>query len=108
MRWMTGEVEELECETVVTTLKRNAGGVAGPALATTSSKYRGVYWHKKRRKWQVQFTVHGKNKHFGYFNDEVEAARAYDDEARKHGKPLNFDTTAELSAVPPPQRYRCA
>lgn len=40
----------------------------------TSSKYKNVTWHKAHQKWQVQFSVQGKQKHFGYFATEEEAA----------------------------------
>jgi hypothetical protein len=42
------------------------------------SRYRGVSWVSKRNMWQV-YVSHHLNKHFvGYFDDEEEAARAWD------------------------------
>jgi hypothetical protein len=47
-----------------------------------TSKYRGVSWHSQNKKWRVQITVNKKNTSVGCFDDEVEAARAYDAAAR--------------------------
>jgi len=59
------------------------------------SKYKGVTWHKYTKKWQVQICYAGKHKFVGYFNNEIEAAKAYDKAARKfHGDfaVLNFNS----------------
>jgi len=41
-----------------------------------SSGYRGVSWNKASQKWKAGVTLDGKMHHIGYFDDEVEAARA--------------------------------
>ena len=43
-----------------------------------SSAFKGVCWNKKREKWQVQIRREGHKKHLGYFDNEIEAAVAYD------------------------------
>jgi hypothetical protein len=48
-----------------------------------SSKYKGVGWHKKNKKWQVQIALNRKSKHLGYFVSETEAALAYNFAATK-------------------------
>jgi hypothetical protein len=48
----------------------------------TSSRFKGVTWHKARRKWSAQIMVDGKHFGLGNFTDEVEAAKAYDAKAR--------------------------
>jgi len=61
------------------------------------SKYKGIYWRKKNRKWQVQITFEKKRIHVGYFRSEIDAAKAYDRAARKyHGEfaSLNFPECA--------------
>ena len=49
----------------------------------TTSQYKGVYWNKNMNKWRVHIKMNGQ-KHIGYFDDEEEAAMAYDDAAHKH------------------------
>lgn len=50
-----------------------------------SSKYRGVSWHKRKGKWNSKIKVNGKQKHIGYYNNEIEAAMAYDGAAKING-----------------------
>ncbi len=42
-----------------------------------TSKYPGVYWHKRDRKWCSQIYVNGEKKHLGNFKNEERAFRAY-------------------------------
>jgi hypothetical protein len=44
----------------------------------TSSKYIGVCWHKRHEKWYTQLSIEGKNKYLGLFENEEDAATAYD------------------------------
>ena len=46
--------------------------------ANNTSGYKGVSWDRCRNSWKVQ--IGGRS--IGYFNDRVEAARAYDEAAR--------------------------
>lgn len=43
----------------------------------SSSKYKGVNWNKTLRKWRVNIKVGSKRKHIGYYYEEDEAAKAY-------------------------------
>ena len=43
-----------------------------------------MIWDKQGGKWKAGIRLDGKTKHLGRFDDEGEAARAYDAEARKH------------------------
>ncbi|MGB2866426.1 MAG: HNH endonuclease [Sedimentisphaerales bacterium] len=49
-----------------------------------SSKYTGVSWQKQRKKWIVVIRYNCNNKFIGYFEDEIQAAKAYDKAAKKH------------------------
>jgi hypothetical protein len=58
-----------------------------------SSQYRGVYWHKQKKCWRAHLQYEGKWIWLGRFDSELDAARAYDNAARKyHGEfaRLNF------------------
>ena len=41
-------------------------------------------------RWKAQIYIDGAGKRIGRYDDEEDAARAYDVEARKHGRPTNF------------------
>jgi AP2 domain len=43
-----------------------------------SSNFKGVSWVKRRKKWLVAFRCNKQYHFIGWFEDEVEAARAYD------------------------------
>ena len=62
-----------------------------PRVSTKSSKYRGVYWFKRDNKWRATIKVAGKEEWLGDFDDEAEAARAFDTRAAELGRPTNFD-----------------
>lgn len=42
-----------------------------------SSKYLGVCWNKKYKKWEAQITINYKKKHLGVFDTEEEAYECY-------------------------------
>ena len=75
----------------VVTMKQNS--INRRKCKGCASVYKGVFWHKRIRKWNVQLTVNGRKIHLGYFDDELEAVKAYDAAAKKyHGQfaCLNF------------------
>jgi hypothetical protein len=68
--------------------------LAGIAPQRELSRFRGVDWKKKARKWIARLKVQsGVQKHLGCFDDEEAAARAYDKAAIERGflDRLNFD-----------------
>jgi hypothetical protein len=46
----------------------------------SSSVYTGVSWNKEKRKWIASIKINNKNKYLGYYNDELEASKAYQKE----------------------------
>jgi len=52
-----------------------------------SSKYRGVSFNKEKKRFQAYISYKKKTYKLGYFNNEIEAAKAYNDKALElHGK----------------------
>lgn len=57
---------------------------AGPRRG--SSQYKGVSWFSRRGKWRATITVNRRQHSLGYFENEIDAALAYDAAARElHG-----------------------
>lgn len=47
------------------------------------SQYKGVTWHKNNRKWLTQIVCEQKHIYVGYFENEIDAAKAYDKKAKE-------------------------
>lgn len=60
----------------------------------TSSKFKGVSWYKRDKKWQVQISLNGKQTLVGRFFSEEDAARAYNSMALKF-----YGTFARLNKI---------
>jgi len=57
-----------------------------------SSSFKGLDWFRHQKKWRVRISVDKKSIFLGYFNDEGEAANAYDEAAKKyHGEFANLN-----------------
>jgi hypothetical protein len=50
----------------------------------TSSRYKGVSWHKAAKKWEAGLQVDGKRKWLGLFDLEIDAAKAYNEAASQY------------------------
>ena len=48
------------------------------------SGYKGVKWVRRDKRWMARIKVSGKTMYLGYFKNPVDAAKAYDEAARKH------------------------
>ena len=47
------------------------------AVKKCTSKYTGVLWYKKNKKWLASYQLNRKTKHIGYYDSELEAHEAY-------------------------------
>jgi hypothetical protein len=50
----------------------------------TSSKFKGVSWQLKRKKWRAYIVLNDIQYHLGEYTSEIDAARAYNDGAIKY------------------------
>jgi hypothetical protein len=53
------------------------------AYKNNTSGFKGVTWNKRDQKWCAQIRINSKRKHIGYFDDPIEAAKAYDKAAKE-------------------------
>lgn len=68
----------------------------------TTSKYKGVHWHKGVKKWAVALQIEQTVIYGGYFKDEYLASLRYDQLAREHHKDfayLNHPSISDYSKV---------
>jgi hypothetical protein len=82
----------------IATLAQNAMNSSRRGKAG-SSKYKGVSWDGRAKKWRAMIHVHGRPMYLGGFDDEVEAAKAYDGAARIYQREfavLNFPDSGKL------------
>jgi len=59
-----------------------------------SSKYKGVHWDSKSKKWRAQIHLGDRKKSLGSFKDEEDAALAYNEGAKKY-----FSEFAHLNKI---------
>lgn len=73
----------LDCRRSNMRVCTNSQNLANTSVGTNNrSGFKGVSWSKQASRWRVTIKANGKQQHIGFFDDLVEAARAYDDKAR--------------------------
>lgn len=63
--------------------------------AGTASTYKGVWWRKDVQRWAAGIMINQKQIHLGFFDSELDAARAYNSAALKY-----FGEFARLNDIP--------
>ena len=102
--WKAGKKIERK-KIIVTTSKVKRKNKQQDEPPHRPSKYVGVSWNKKSKKWEASIKIEGKNKSLGYYHDEKEAARMYDEQAALLGRSVNFPLHEgmEQAAKPAPK-----
>ena len=82
--------KKVERKKIAVKKKRQDHQGSSSSSSPRRSKYVGVSWFKRDKKWGAEITIDGKKKTLGYYHDEKVAARMYDEQAALLGKPVNF------------------
>ncbi|BDR66982.1 AP2 domain-containing protein [Clostridium tetani] len=53
-----------------------------------TSGYKGIYWNKEKKKWEVRIELQGKRKFLGYFDSKEDAIKARKEAEEKYFKPI--------------------
>jgi len=61
-----------------------------------SSKFKGVCWNKERKKWRAYIWYNNKTMYLGLFDDEIDAAKAYNEKAIELNKKYNCIYTLNI------------
>lgn len=94
--------DTLDCRKENLRLANKSQNGGNAAKTRGSSRYKGVCWDNNKKAWRSYITVEGVRYELGYLQDEVEAARCYDCEARKRFREfarLNFPEAGEQPAL---------
>jgi len=75
-------IDNRKCNLRIVTRQQN--GCNRALQPNNTSGYRGVTWHKDRKKWMAQIKAKRKHYYLGLFNNKKDAARAYNSAAIRH------------------------
>lgn len=92
--WSDDPICVVSAQIIVARLKRNwdaeraitapyKGRDKLPPHKPRKSMYKGVSYHTPSARWRAQIREGDRVRHIGYFNNEVKAAKRYDEEAKK-------------------------
>ena len=77
---------------VVTTRQNRVNSIS----RVGTSSYKGVSWYERQQKWVMKYYEDGRQVHGGYFDDEREAARQYNQHMlRIHGEYAKLNVLSE-------------
>ncbi len=65
-----------------------------------TSKYKGIHWNSKHKKWIASIRINGKLKVIGEFDSEVKAAKAYNESANKYFGEFAYEHTTVTETWP--------
>lgn len=80
-------LDNRRCNLRICTIQQNTWNSVHPKRSPNASKYKGIYYNKSQRgtkKWRAQIMVNGKKLNLGNYDNEEDAARAYDTAARNY------------------------
>ncbi len=106
MRHVNGDGLDCRRENlVVRTIKQRAQNTRKKKLIKgqpPTSRFKGVYWETQTKMWRACIGLDGKGRKLGRFSDEIAAAEAYDEAARRlfgeHAR-LNFPEEPSMRAA---------
>ena len=61
----------------IVTNRENSSNRKNRREGKTTSRYVGVSWYKRDKRWQSQIRIHGKSIHLGRFDNEKQASNVY-------------------------------
>lgn len=66
------------------TVNHHQNGLNRGLQINNTSGFKGVYWHKRDRKWRAQVRINGKKTYIGAYADKQDAALAIEAAIKKH------------------------
>lgn len=76
------KLDNRKCNLRMCTQKQNSRN--SRIVKVKTSKYKGVHYDKSRKKWAAKIKVDYKDKFLGRFDNEIDAAKEYNNAAKKY------------------------
>jgi hypothetical protein len=71
-------LDNRRCNIIFIGFKNKESVFSEDKIPTKLSKYKGLYWHKFFKTWEVKILINDKLTSCGFYSDELQAAKAYD------------------------------